>query len=97
MKNQNKDVYEIIIKKNGNVEVQYETNCAIVCGKLDDGVDKISWANACDFFDLIYVAATALSEVKRMFKDQPEILPVVTEVALKIDEEWRNDRKREDD
>lgn len=91
MKKQNKDVYEIVIKKNENVEVQYETNCAIVCGKLDDGVDKISWANECDFFDLIYVAATALSEVKRMFKDQPEIFPVVTELALKLDKERCND------
>lgn len=33
MKKQNKDVYEIIIKKNGNVDMQYETDCAIVCGQ----------------------------------------------------------------
>lgn len=91
MKKQNKDVYEIIIKKNGNIETQYETDCAIVCGVCDKGVDKISWANGCDLCDLVHVAATALSEVKRMFKDQPEIFPVVTDLALKIDKEWHND------
>ena len=91
MKNQNKDVYEIIIKKNGNIETQYETDCAIVCGNQDSGVELESWANECDISTVMFVAATALREVKRMFKDQPELFPEITELALKIDKECRND------
>lgn len=87
MKKQNKDVYEIIIKENGNIKIQYETDCAIVCGNQDGGVQATSWASRCDRFTLMCVAAAALSEVKRMFKDKPELFPVITELALKIDEE----------
>lgn len=90
MKKQNKDVYEIIIKKNGNIKAQYETDCAIVCGNRDNGVEKTSWVNGCDHFTLMYVAATALGEVKRLFKDQPELFSVITELALKIDKEEGN-------
>lgn len=90
MKKQNKDVYEIIIKKNGNIKAQYETDCAIVCGNQDGDVEMTSWANGCDRFTLMYVAATALSAVKRMFKDQPELFPAITELALRIDKEEGN-------
>lgn len=57
----------------------------------DSGVEITSWANGCDLCTVMFVAATALHEVKRMFKDQPELFPAITELALKIDKEKKDD------
>lgn len=68
------DKYEIIIKKNGEVERQIETNCAlIVWNHSEDKCRAILFASAASSIDIAEVFSFAMKTIKKKCMEDPVV------------------------
>lgn len=78
------DKYEIIIKKNGEVKSQIETNCAlIVCNHSEEKCRAIRFASAASVNDMADVFSSAMKAIeKNVWKIPLSGLPFVLGALL---------------
>lgn len=68
------DKYEIIIKKNGEVKFQIETNCAlIVCNHNEEKCCAIRFASAASAIDVAEVFSSAMKTIEKECMEDPAV------------------------
>ena len=68
------DKYEIIIKKNGEVKSQIETNCAlIVCNHSEEKCRAIRFASAASANDMADVFSSAMKAIEKNCMEDPAV------------------------
>lgn len=73
MKNENKQSIEIIIKKDGEVVVNEQTNCIFVALQVGQGVRSLSLADNATIETIAAVIAGLKKQINTLYNENPEI------------------------